>query len=120
MKIEEPNTPFHYDSTNEEADDEDLNESNENDSNTAPSPRPPDLAMDELRAKLQIECHRQESEEKKQADFATKRKKHYNEYQRMMELRKLNEDMNEDDMNEDDMKDMKDMKDENENKTLVE
>lgn len=38
----------------------------------------------------------------------------------MMELRKLNEDMNEDDMNEDDMKDMKDMKDENENKTLVE
>ena len=83
MKIDEPNTPYNY--YDEEAD----KDAQEDEAKDPKSPvAEPKLAVSELQEKLQLESEGQQSEEKKHADFAQKRKQHYNEYQQMQEWRK--------------------------------
>ncbi|CRG99755.1 protein phosphatase inhibitor 2, putative [Plasmodium relictum] len=83
MKILEPNTPFNFILMDSASEDEaskygDLKGSNEGTNNIA----------DDLISKLNQLVEKQESKSSSNIDFKEKRKKHYNEYKMLQELRK--------------------------------
>mmetsp|Transcript_26423 Transcript_26423/g.39058 ORF Transcript_26423/g.39058 Transcript_26423/m.39058 type:complete len:141 (+) Transcript_26423:94-516(+) len=98
MKIEEPNTPFHYD---DDSEDDDIDD--DNDTGTARGDKTnslPETTIDfsALQEKL-TQVHQKEA---KKEDFEQRRKQHYNEMEMIKQFRKQQEEHGDDEMEEDD------------------
>lgn len=69
MKIDEPDTPYHYETHEQEEEEEEV-----------------EVEHQQLHDKLGKVAHQQQQQLHKQEEFTKKRKLHYNEFQRAKEL----------------------------------